>query len=102
MKWLAALRLGLAGNYRHVQGFHFERLPTTVSREIVSYVSADNPAVAEKLGGEPIDQALSLESLPFRGSRIRATGRLEAGPRQLPNLLPDQGRRKDRRSAPLC
>jgi len=40
-------------------------------REIVSYVSADNPAAAEKLGGQLIDQALSLESLPFRGSRVR-------------------------------
>ena len=35
-------------------------------REIVSYVSADNPAAAEKLGGQLVDQALSLESLPFR------------------------------------
>jgi plasmid stabilization system protein ParE len=40
-------------------------------REVVSYVSADNPDTAEKLGSELIDQALSLESLPFRGSRLR-------------------------------
>jgi plasmid stabilization system protein ParE len=38
-------------------------------REIVSYVSTDNPTAAEKLGNELVDQALSLESLPFRGSR---------------------------------
>ena len=34
-------------------------------------MSAENPVAAEKLGSELIDQALSLESLPFRGSRIR-------------------------------
>jgi toxin ParE1/3/4 len=39
-------------------------------REIVSYVSTDNPTAAEKLGNELVDQALSLESLPFRGSRV--------------------------------
>ena len=33
-------------------------------REIVSYVSTDNPTAAEKLGSELLDQALSLESLP--------------------------------------
>ncbi len=36
-------------------------------REIVSYVSTDNPTAAEKLGSELLDQALSFESLPFRG-----------------------------------
>ena len=40
-------------------------------REIVSYISTDNPTAAEKLGNELVDQALSLESLPFRGSRVR-------------------------------
>jgi plasmid stabilization system protein ParE len=40
-------------------------------REIISYVSTDNPTAAEKLGNELVDQALSLESLPFRGSRVR-------------------------------
>lgn len=40
-------------------------------REIVSYVSTDNPTAAEKLGSELLDQALSLESLPFRGSQVR-------------------------------
>lgn len=40
-------------------------------REIVSHVSNDNPAAAEKLGRELLDQALSLESSPFRGSRVR-------------------------------
>jgi plasmid stabilization system protein ParE len=36
-------------------------------REVISYVSTDNPTAAEKLGNELVDQALSLESLPFRG-----------------------------------
>ena len=40
-------------------------------REIVSYVSTDNPTAAEKLGNELVDQALSLESLPLRGSQVR-------------------------------
>ena len=40
-------------------------------REIVSYVSTDNPTAAEKLGSELLDQALSLESLPSRGSQVR-------------------------------
>jgi len=40
-------------------------------REIVSYVSTDNPTAAEKLGNELVDQALRLESLAFRGSRVR-------------------------------
>ena len=40
-------------------------------REIVSYVSTDNPTAAEKLGSELLDEALSLESLPFRGSQVR-------------------------------
>ena len=38
-------------------------------REIVSYISTNNPTAAEKLGNELVDQALSLESLPLRGSR---------------------------------
>jgi plasmid stabilization system protein ParE len=33
-------------------------------REIISYVSTDNPTAAEKLGNELVDQALSLESYP--------------------------------------
>ena len=40
-------------------------------REIVSYVSTDNPTAAERLGGELLDEALCLESLPFRGSQVR-------------------------------
>jgi plasmid stabilization system protein ParE len=40
-------------------------------REIVSYVSTDNPTAAEKLGNELVGQALRLESLAFRGSRVR-------------------------------
>jgi plasmid stabilization system protein ParE len=56
-------------------------------REIVSYVSTDNPTAAEKLGNELVNQALRLESLAFRGSRVRkTTGLLEACPRQLPYL----------------
>ena len=40
-------------------------------REIVAYVSRDNPDAAEKLGHELLNQALSLRTLPFRGSTVR-------------------------------
>ena len=46
-------------------------------REIVSYVSTDNPTAAEKLGSDLLDQSLSLESLPFRGSQVRKRGYLK-------------------------
>ena len=40
-------------------------------QEIVAYVSRDNPDAAEKLGHELLDEALSLQTLPFRGSTVR-------------------------------
>jgi len=39
-------------------------------REIVSYVSTDNPTAAEKLGNELVDQALSLESFTMHSSQF--------------------------------
>ncbi|MBV8213724.1 MAG: type II toxin-antitoxin system RelE/ParE family toxin [Verrucomicrobia bacterium] len=38
---------------------------------IVQYVAVDNPTAAEKLGLELIDVAMSLETLPYRGTQVR-------------------------------
>lgn len=40
-------------------------------RNIVAYISNENPNAAETLGRELLDQAMSLESLPYRGSRVK-------------------------------
>jgi toxin ParE1/3/4 len=40
-------------------------------RNIVSYIAKENPNAAETLGRELLDQAISLESLPHRGSRVK-------------------------------
>jgi toxin ParE1/3/4 len=40
-------------------------------RNIVAYISHENPDAAETLGRELLDQAMSLESLPYRGSRVK-------------------------------
>ena len=40
-------------------------------RNIVAYVSNENPNAAETLGRELLDEAMSLESLPLRGSRVK-------------------------------
>ena len=40
-------------------------------RNIVAYTSNENPNAAETLGRELLDEATSLESLPYRGSRVR-------------------------------
>jgi toxin ParE1/3/4 len=40
-------------------------------RNIVAYISNENPDAAETLGRELLDQAMSLESLPYRGSRVK-------------------------------
>jgi toxin ParE1/3/4 len=40
-------------------------------RNIVAYISRENPGAAEALGSELLDEAMSLESLPFRGSRVK-------------------------------
>jgi plasmid stabilization system protein ParE len=34
-------------------------------RNIVAYISSENPGAADTLGGELLDQAMSLESLPI-------------------------------------
>lgn len=39
--------------------------------EIVSYIAKDDPLMAEALGMELVDQALTLSTLPYRGSRMR-------------------------------
>ena len=38
---------------------------------IVQYIAVDNPTAAEKLGMDLIDVVMSLETLPYRGSRVR-------------------------------
>jgi plasmid stabilization system protein ParE len=38
---------------------------------IVEYIAADNPEAAEKLGSNLIELALSLNSMPHRGSRLK-------------------------------
>ncbi len=40
-------------------------------RNILAYISSGNPNAAEILGRELLDQAMSLESFPNRGSRVR-------------------------------
>ena len=40
-------------------------------RKIVSYIASENPNAAEAFGGELLDEAMSLESLPYRGSRVK-------------------------------
>jgi plasmid stabilization system protein ParE len=39
--------------------------------DIVRYIAVDNPTAAEKLGLDLIDVAMSLETLPYRGSRVQ-------------------------------
>jgi len=38
---------------------------------IVQYIAVHNPTAAEKLGLELIDLAMSLQTFPYRGSRVR-------------------------------
>jgi toxin ParE1/3/4 len=40
-------------------------------RNIVAYIASENPDAAETLGCKLLDQAMSLESLPYRGSRVK-------------------------------
>jgi len=40
-------------------------------RNIVAYINDENPNAAETLGRELLDEAMSLESLPYRGSRVK-------------------------------
>jgi toxin ParE1/3/4 len=38
---------------------------------IVKYVAAENPQAAQELGSNLLDLALSLDSTPFRGSKVK-------------------------------
>ena len=40
-------------------------------RNIVAYISSENPRAAGTVGRELLDEAMSLESLPYRGSRVK-------------------------------
>jgi plasmid stabilization system protein ParE len=40
-------------------------------RNMVAYIVKENPNAAENFGRELLDQAVSLESLPYRGSRVK-------------------------------
>jgi plasmid stabilization system protein ParE len=42
-------------------------------RSIVAYISNENSNAAETLGRELLDQAMSLESFPSRGSRVSSS-----------------------------
>ncbi len=52
-------------------GFRVKINPTAVAdlAGIVSYVAADHPEAATKLGHALLDAALSLSKAPFKGSR---------------------------------
>ena len=38
---------------------------------IVKHVAAENPQAAKRLGSKLLDLALSLDSMPFRGSKVK-------------------------------
>ena len=38
---------------------------------IVKHVAAENPEAAQKLGSSLLDLALSLDSMPYRGSKVK-------------------------------
>ena len=38
---------------------------------IVEHVAAENPEAAKKLGSSLLDLALSLDSMPYRGSKVK-------------------------------
>jgi plasmid stabilization system protein ParE len=38
---------------------------------IVEYIAADNPDAAERTGFELINLAMSLDSMPYRGSKVK-------------------------------
>jgi plasmid stabilization system protein ParE len=39
--------------------------------DIVKRVAAENPEAAKKLGSSLLDLALSLDSMPYRGSKVK-------------------------------
>jgi plasmid stabilization system protein ParE len=58
-------------------------------RNIVAYIASENPSAAETLGRELLDEAMSLESLPYRGSRVKKRrGLLKLVHGNYLNLLP--------------
>jgi plasmid stabilization system protein ParE len=40
-------------------------------RKIVAYISSENPGAADALGLGLLEEAMSLESLPYRGFRVK-------------------------------
>jgi plasmid stabilization system protein ParE len=42
-----------------------------ILRNIVAYVASENPSAAETLGSDLLGQAIRLESLPHRDSRVK-------------------------------
>jgi plasmid stabilization system protein ParE len=57
-------------------------------RNIVAYIASENPSAAETLGRELLDEAMSLESLPYRGSRVKKRrGLLKASPWELSKFI---------------
>jgi toxin ParE1/3/4 len=38
---------------------------------IVEYIAADNPDAADKIGFELVNLAMSLDSMPYRGSKVK-------------------------------
>ena len=38
---------------------------------IVKHIAAENPQAAKKLGSNLLDLALSLDSMPYRGSKVK-------------------------------
>lgn len=40
-------------------------------QSIVDYIASDNPQAAERLRGELLQLALSLNSFPYRGSQVK-------------------------------
>jgi plasmid stabilization system protein ParE len=45
-------------------------------RNIVAYIGNENPSAAETLSRELLDEAMSLESYPYRASRVKRRRRL--------------------------
>ena len=55
---------------------------------IVEYIAADNPDAADKIGIELVNLAMSLDFMPYRGSKVKKRlGVLKLVPRKLPALL---------------
>jgi plasmid stabilization system protein ParE len=56
--------------------------------DIVEYIGADNPDAAEKTGFELVNLAMSLDYMPYRGSKVKKAPRCpETRSRKLSVLL---------------